>query len=168
MRRSWGGRVGSRTISLTSTAATGTGAVLGCCCAQTGCPSPAFAIAAYCSATIGRPCAALLGASPVGSVLALARPLDVAATPHISSAPGSPSSCNPLPGDAGPAVEGSPIVGPVGPIAADCFRVGATGSAHVYAGSAGGANGSPMRLSLLAADGCSSSINSTLEQATIR
>ena len=71
--------MGSRTISLTSTAATGTGDLLGCCHAWTGCPSAASAIATTCLATIGGPHAALLDASPMGFVLAPVRPLDIAA-----------------------------------------------------------------------------------------
>ena len=137
VRRSWRGGVGSHTISSTSTAAAGTGALLGCCRARIGCPSAASAIAATCLAPIGGPHTALLAASPVGSVLALARPLDVAATPHISSTPGSPSSCNPPPGDVGPAIEGSPIVGLVGPTVVDYSKVGATRFALVCARSAG-------------------------------
>ena len=169
--RSGGGGVGSCTMSLTTAAVNGKDALIVGRRARTGRPSTASAVNAptdgACSVATSEPYVALLGMSPVGSTFAPARPLNVIAASHISFALGLPSSCNPLPGGAGPVVEGSPVVGPVGPIAIDCFRAGATGSALVYIGSAGGAIGSPTRLSSLAADGCSSYVDSVLQQATI-
>ena len=159
--------MGSRTISSTSMAATGKGALLGCCRARIGCPSAAFAIAATCSATKGGPRAAPFGSSPAGSVLTPARPLDVATIPHTSSTLGSPSSCNPPLGEVGPVAEGSSVVGAVGLATVGCSMVGATRSVLACSSLAWGARGSSARLLSSTAEGCRSFVDSTLQQTKI-
>ena len=156
--------MGSCTISSTSTAAIGKGALLGYCRAWTRCLSTASTIASTCSATTGGPHAASLGASPAGSVLTPARPLDVAAAPHTSSTPGSPSSCNPPLGEVGLVAKGSSIVGAVGLATIGCTTVGATGSILAYSSSAWRAHGSSTSLLSSTIEGYRSSVDSVLQQ----
>ena len=162
----------SRTISSIFTAAAYKGALLGCCCARTKHLSATPTIDATAndawSATVGRPYAALLGASPASSVPAPARPLDIATASHTSSTLGSPSSCNPPLGEVGLVVEGSSIVGMIGFATVGCSMMGAIGSTLAYACSAWGATGSSMCLLSLAADGCRTSIDSSLQQKNIK
>ena len=167
VQRSWGGGVGSHTISLTTSVVDEKDALLDCRRARTGHLSTTSAVDTptdgACSAAMGGSCATLLSTSPTTSIVAPTRPLNVTIASHTSSALGSLSSCNPPPSDVGPATEGSPVVQPICPIAVDCSKVGTTRFSLVYTGLVGGATSSPARLSSLAANGYSSSINSALQ-----
>ena len=148
--------------------ATSKGALLGCYRARiehsSACPIVDTTADDACLVIVGGLCAALLGASPVGSEPALARPFDVTTASHASSTPGSPLSCNPPLGEVGPVVEGSSILGVVGSTTVGCSTVGATGSTLAYACSAWGAIGSSGFLPSSVANGCKTSIDSTLQQ----